>query len=162
MENKELHRIASTAIIHKDGKYLILKRSLDKKAFPGRWTVTGGGLELNDYVNTKKATPDAWYFVLTNSLRREIKEETALEVGKLHYLLDLAFLRPDGIPVLTLSYYCDWQSGEVKLNEENIEYQWVTCEEAKDYDLIGGILEEIEMTDKILKGEDPGQVSFNY
>ncbi len=162
MENKELHRITSTAIIHKDGKYLILKRSLDKKAFPGRWTVTGGGLELEDYVNTPKATPDAWYFVLTNSLRREIKEETGLEVGELHYLLDLTFLRPDGIPVLTLSYYCDWKSGEVALNEENTEYQWVTFEEAKNYDLIGGILEEIEMVDRILKGGDSSQVKFNY
>jgi len=162
IQNKELHRIASTAIIYKDGKYLILKRSLNKKAFPGRWTVAGGGLELDDYVNTKKATPDAWYFVLTDSLRREIKEETGLEVGKPHYLLDLAFLRPDGTPVLTLSYYCDWQSGEVKLNEENIEYQWVTYEEAKNYDLIGGILEEIEMVDRILKGGDPSQVKFNH
>jgi len=28
----------------------------------------------------------------------------------------------------------------------------VTAEEAKDYDLIEGILEEIQITDKILKG----------
>jgi 8-oxo-dGTP diphosphatase len=160
MENQkqELHRIACTAIIHKAGRYLILKRSSDKKTFPGKWTVAGGGLEMADYVNTPKVTPDAWYFVLNNSLRREIKEETGLEVGKMHYLLDLAFLRPDGLPVLTLSYWCDWVSGEVKLNKENTAYQWVSCEEARNYDLIGGILEEIEMVDKILKGEDPREV----
>lgn len=75
-----------------------------------------------------------------------------MAVEKIKYLLDLVFIRSDGIPVVTLSYYCDWQSGEVKLNEENTEYKWVTVEEAKNYDLIEGILDEIKMVDKILKG----------
>ena len=38
--DKELHRIVTTAIIYtKDRKFLITKRSLKKKAFPGKWTV---------------------------------------------------------------------------------------------------------------------------
>lgn len=150
-QNLELHRVTATAIIQKDGRYLILQRSPDKKAFPLRWSVPGGGLELRDYINTPKTNPDAWYFPLTNSLKREIKEETDLEVGELKYLLDLTFLRPDNIPVINLSYYCDWQSGEVKMNEENVDYKWVSLEEAKNYDLIGGIWEELEMVDKIIK-----------
>ncbi len=162
IQNVELHRITSTAIIHKDGKYLIVQRSLNKKVFPGRWTVPGGGLEVTDYINIPKQTPDAWYFPITESLKREIKEETGLEIGKLNYLLDLSFIRPDNIPVITLSYYCDWKSGDVKLNEENINYAWITIEEAGNYDLIGGILEEIEMVDKIKKGENPEKVEFNY
>ena len=76
-----------------------------------------------------------------------------MEVGKLNYLLDLVFIRPDGYPVVVLSYYCDWKSGEIKLNEENVDYKWVTFEEAKNYDLIEGILEEIEMVNKIKKAE---------
>jgi len=162
LQNIELHRVTSTAIIHKDGKYLILQRSLNKKVFPGRWTVPGGGLEADDYINTPKQTPDAWYFPVIESLKREVKEETGLEVGKMEYLLDVAFIRPDNIPVITLSYYCDWKSGGVKLNEENIDFKWVASEEAKNYDLIGGIAEEIEMVDKILKGEDPSKVEFNH
>jgi len=153
MENQklELHRVTATAIIHKDGRYLIVQRSPEKKAFPLRWTVPGGGLDANDYINTPKTNPDAWYFPLAESLKREIKEETGLEVGDLKYLLDLTFIRPDNIPVITLSYYCDWKSGQVQLNEENVDYKWVNVEEAKNYDLIGGILEEIEMVDKIIK-----------
>ncbi|MBL7142170.1 MAG: NUDIX domain-containing protein [Candidatus Pacebacteria bacterium] len=153
MENQklELHRVTATAIIQKDGRYLILQRSPNKKAFPSRWSVPGGGLELSDYINTPKTNLDAWYFPLTNSLKREIKEETDLEVGELKYLLDLTFLRSDNVPVITLSYYCDWQSGEVKMNEENVDYKWVSLEEAKNYDLIGGIWEELEMVDKIIK-----------
>ena len=151
IQNRELHRITSTAIIYKDGKYLIVRRSLDKKAFPGKWTVPGGGLEIDDYINTPKTTTDHWYLAIENSLRREIKEEVNLEVGKLKYLLDIAFIRSDGIPVIILSYYCDYKSGEVKLNEENIDYKWVTYEEVKNYDLVEGLLQEIEMVDKILK-----------
>jgi len=159
-QNKELHRVVPTAIIHKDGKYLILQRSLKKKVFPGRWTVPGGGLEVDDYINTPKTTPDAWYFAIENSLRREIREEAGLEVEKLKYLLDLTFIRPDNIPVVTLSYYCDWKSGDVKLDEDSISYKWVTFEEAKNYDLIEGILNEIGIVDKILKGINPNEIEY--
>lgn len=162
IQNRELHRITSTAIIHKDGKYLIVRRSLDKKAFPGKWTVPGGGLEVDDYVNLPKTTHDHWYFAIEKSLRREIKEEVNLEVGRLNYLLDIAFIRSDGIPAIILSYYCNYKSSEVNLNEENIDYKWVTFEEAKNYDLVEGLLEEIEMVDKILKGADPNKLQYNY
>ncbi len=153
-KNPELHRVCSTAIIRKDGKYLIVKRSADKTAFTGRWYVPGGGLEKEDYINTPKTTPDAWYFAVENSLKREIKEETGLEVGKLNFLLDCVFIRPDAIPVVVLSYWGGYKSGDVKLNEENDDYKWVTFEEAKNYDLIEGILEEIKMVDDILKSQN--------
>jgi len=150
--NKELHRIVSTCIIRRHGKYLILRRALFEKAFPGRWTVPGGGLHPEDYLTAKKTTSDAWYFVLDKSLRREIKEETGLEVGELEYLLDLAFVRPDGIPVVTLSYFAPCKSGKVKLDDKHVEFAWVSAKEVYDYDLIEGIREEIEMVERILKG----------
>jgi len=161
-QNIELHRVVSTAIIHKDGKYLIVKRSPFRKAFPNRWNVPGGGLEMSDYINTPKTTTDAWYFAIEHSLKREIKEEVNLEVKHLRYLLDLVFIRPDNVPVVTLSYWCQWKSGEVKLNDENVDYKWVSAEEARSYDLISGIQEEIEMVDRILKGENQNNVKFNY
>ncbi|KPJ55642.1 hypothetical protein AMJ49_06695 [Parcubacteria bacterium DG_74_2] len=161
IQNRELHRITSTAIIYKDGKYLITRRALDKKAFPGKWAVPGGGLEVDDYINLPKTTSDIWYFAIEKSLRREIKEEVNLEVGKLKYLVDMAFILPSGIPVIILSFYCDYKSGEVKLNEENIDYKWVSYEEAKNYDLVEGLLEEIEMVDKILKGANSDQVEYS-
>lgn len=108
-------------------------------------------METDDYVNTPKTTKDHWYFAIEKSLRREIKEEVGLEVKKLSYLLDLAFIRPDGIPVITLSYWGYYKSGKVKLDEDSVDYKWVILKEAKNYDLIEGIYEEIEMVDKILK-----------
>ncbi|AKM84120.1 TPA: hypothetical protein DCZ46_00210 [Candidatus Campbellbacteria bacterium] len=151
IENKELHRIALTAIIHKDGKFLITKRSLDKKAFPGKWTVPGGGLETDDYINTKPTTEAGqWYYAVENALRREIKEEVNIEVDKPKYLLDLTFIRPDGIPVVVLSFYCNYVSGDVKLDDDSVDYAWVDVNELDKYDLIDGIADEIrEVAEKI-------------
>ena len=161
IKHRELHRIVVTAIIIKDNKYLITQRNKDKKAWPGMWAVPGGGMEVDDYIKTEKSNSDCWYFAVEKTLKREIKEEVGLEIGRANYLLDLAFIRPDGIPVIVLSFYCNWQKGEVKLDEENIDYKWVSFEDAKDYDLCPGILGEIEMVDKINKGEDIDKIKFN-
>lgn len=151
IKDRELHRIALTAIIHKDGKFLITKRSPDKKAFPGKWTVPGGGLETDDYTNTKPTTKAGqWYYAVENALRREIKEEVNLEVDKPQYLLDLTFIRPDGIPVVVLSFYCNYVSGDVKLDDDSVDYTWVGVDDLDKYDLIDGIADEIrEVAEKI-------------
>ncbi|MEN9649693.1 MAG: hypothetical protein RL094_660 [Candidatus Parcubacteria bacterium] len=157
IQDKELHRITSTAIIYKkeDGvfKYLITKRSPTKKVHPNKWTVPGGGLSTDDYVHGEPQHGSAWYNSLVVSLKREIQEEVNVEVGKLDFLLDLTFIRPDGIPVITFSYYAPFVSGDVKLDGDSVEYAWVTEPEAKGYDLIEGIYEEIEMVENILKGK---------
>ena len=154
LKDKELHRVVSTAIINKDGKYLLLQRSQNKKAFPGKWTVPGGKLEVDDYINLPKTTTEHWYFAIDKSLRREINEETGLEVGDLKYLCDMIFISPDEIPTVILSFYTHWKSGNVKLDQDNINYAWVTAKEAKNYDLVEGLLEEIKMVDKIIKGKN--------
>jgi 8-oxo-dGTP diphosphatase len=154
IKDKELHRIAITTIIYTDDrKYLITKRSMKKKAFPGKWTVPGGGLSVDDYINTPETFKGQkqWYHSLMNTLRREVKEEVNLEVGKPEYLLDLTLIRPDNIPVLVLSFFAPFESGEVKLDEDSTEFAWVTVEEAKKYDLIDGIYDEIVEVDEILK-----------
>lgn len=152
--DKELHRIAITTIVYnKDGKYLITKRSETKKAFPGKWHVPGGGLDIDDYIHSEATTADKqWYHVVERTLRRELREETGIEVEKPEYLLDLTFIRPDNIPVLVLSYFAKHASGNVVLGDDDtIDFAWVSLEEAKGYDLINGIYEELEEVDKILK-----------
>jgi ADP-ribose pyrophosphatase YjhB (NUDIX family) len=150
---KDLHLITATAIIAKGGKYLILKRAPHEKVYPDKWTVPGGKLKFEDYADSSKTTKDGWYFVVDNHLRREIKEECNLEVCELRYLLDLVFIRPDDIHVLTLSYFAEYKSGEVKLEDDFTDYFWGTVEELKDYDLISGIYDEIKMADEILSGK---------
>ncbi|MDO8492561.1 MAG: NUDIX hydrolase [bacterium] len=150
----DLHRVSVTGIVYRsDGKYLITKRSLKKKAFPGKWTVPGGGLDVNDYINTPKTYPGhpQWYNIIEKTLKREILEETNVVVDNLEYLVDLVFIIPDGTPSVVLSYYCRYVSGDVKYDEDTIDHAWVTAEEAKKYDLIEGIAEEIKMVSDILK-----------
>jgi 8-oxo-dGTP diphosphatase len=149
MEN--MHYVAATGIIVKDGKYLLTKRALSKKAFPGKWTVPGGNLEVLDYINDTKDTKEHWYNVIKKTLRREIKEEVGLDIKNIGYLTSMTLIKSDGFPMLILSYYADYSHGEVKLNEESCDYSWVTLEEAKNYDLIEGIYEELVMLDRLLK-----------
>lgn len=164
LSDNELHRIAPTAIIYRLGEstteYLILKRSMSKKVYPGRWTVPGGGVEVTDYTSRPKTTEDGWYYAVEHSLQREIAEETGVTVGTLQYLLNMTFIRPDDIPVLVLSYYGPYISGDVVLDADSDDHAWVTATEAHDYDLLPGIVEEIEMVEQILAGAAPDTVRF--
>jgi len=157
MDPNKAHYVVATGIIVKDGKYLITKRSPNEKAFPNLWTVPGGKLEMNDYNKRPKDTSSHWYNICEDIVRREIMEETGLKIKNIRYLTSLAFIRPDNIPVVVISLFADHHDGEIKLCEDLIDYAWVTLEEAKNYELIEGIYEELEMLDKLLKGEKVGE-----
>ena len=60
--NNNLHEVAIAAIVVKDGKYLIARRSTSKKRFPGLWTVPGGKLETKDYLSLPKDTEHYFWF----------------------------------------------------------------------------------------------------
>lgn len=151
---EKAHYISVTGIIVRDSKFLIIKRAPHKKNFPNKWTVPGGKVEVSDYSNRSKDTGSHWYNVLESTLRREVKEETALEIENIRYLTSLAFIRSDDIPTIVVSLYADPASEGVSLDEDHIEYKWVTLEEAKDYDLIEGIWEELAMLNEVLKGKE--------
>ena len=77
IKDKELHRITTTCIIYNsDKKYLVTKRSPNKKVHPNKWTVPGGGLSVDDYINRPQTHGNAgWYGAIEQALLREIKEE---------------------------------------------------------------------------------------
>jgi 8-oxo-dGTP pyrophosphatase MutT (NUDIX family) len=150
---EKAHYIVVTGIILKNARFLITKRAPTEKAFPNKWTVPGGKLELTDYAKRPKDTSSHWYNIFENLLKREVMEETGLKIKNIRYLTSLSYIRSDGIPTLIASFFADHQEGEVKLCPALTEHAWVTLEEAKNYDLIDGIYEELEMLDKVLKGE---------
>ena len=147
------HYIAATGIIIKEGKFLITKRAPTEKAFPNQWTVPGGKLELKDYSSRPKDTSSHWYNVFENLVKREIEEETGLKVKNIRYLTSMSYIRDDGIPTIIVSLFADHAEGDVKLCPALTEHAWVSLDEAKSYDLIEGIYEELEMLDKHLKGQ---------
>jgi len=152
-ENQLLHEVAITAIILKDNKFLIMRRSKNKKRFPGKWTVPGGKLESNDYTSLPKDTEHYWYNVMERVLKREVMEEAGIEIKNIEYLTSLARVHEDGAPSLVISCTADFDKGEITLQEEECDkFEWVSLEEAKNHDLIDGIYDEFIMVDNKKKG----------
>ncbi len=165
MKNKSkdrLHEVVITAIIIKDGKYLITRRSPNKKRFPKRWVVPGGKLEIEDYSSLPKDTKFYWYNVLEKVLRREVREEVGLEIKNIEYVTSLATIHDDGNPSLVISCLADYASGDVKLQKgEADKFVWISLKEAKKYDLIDGIYDELVMAQNQLNGTKSEWKRFN-
>ena len=149
-ENKQ-HYITATAIVVKDGKFLIAKRSPNEKAFPNRWTVPGGKLERTDYSQRKPDAGELWYNVLEDVVKREIMEEVGIEVKNIRYITSLAFIRPDQKPGVIVSFMANYKNGDIKLDSSLIQWEWVDIVQAKEFDLIEGIYDELQLVYQFLQ-----------
>lgn len=149
-DKNQAHYVVVTGILVKDGKYLIAKRAGWEKAFPNKWTVPGGKVNVLDYALRAKDTKEHWYNVLEDVLRREVKEEVNLEISDIGYVTSMVYLRSDQIPCLIVSLFAAPTTEQITLAPALTEYEWVTLEEAKEYDLIEGIYEELAMLDSLL------------
>ncbi len=91
----------------------------------GRWVIPGGHVELGE--------------TLEEALRREIKEETNLEIRDVEFIHFQEFVYGATFwkkrHFLFFDYACRVSSSDVKLNEEAQEYAWVSVEEARGLDL---------------------------
>jgi 8-oxo-dGTP pyrophosphatase MutT (NUDIX family) len=148
---EKAHYIAVTGIIRKGNKYLICKRSEKEKIFPGKWCVPGGKVQQSDFINTKKDTNDHWFNVFEKVLQKEIFEETNIHIKNIGYVSNLALLRPNGFSTIIVSLHGEWESNDVimKQPDELVDYAWVTLEDAKNYDLIENIYEQMKKVSKL-------------
>jgi 8-oxo-dGTP pyrophosphatase MutT (NUDIX family) len=135
-----------------DGRCLVLKRSDREVTHPGKWAVPGGKLEWND-LDIKSPTRmngDVIDFedAVIKLLKREVYEEAGIEIkGPFSFINDVAFIRPDEIPVVLIKFAAYYKSGKVKIDEHDfLDFAWVNAEEIKDYDYIDGVDGEIELT----------------
>ena len=139
----DLFEVVTTAFIFRDDRVLLTRRAASKKRFPGLWTVPGGHLERADFEGLTK-DGEYWYDVLETALRREVREEVGLQIGDIRHIENLATIHPDGA-VLVLSCSASWAAGEVTLDRSEADaFTWATRDEAKAYELISGLPEEIE------------------
>jgi 8-oxo-dGTP pyrophosphatase MutT (NUDIX family) len=152
-DSNQAHYLVVTGILVKDGKFLITKRADWEKAFPGRWTVPGGKLKVLDYALRKMDTAHHWYNILEDVLAREIKEEAGIEIKNIGYVTSMVYIRDDKIPCLIVSLYAEpsKEDAKIKLCDALTEFAWVDLEEAKKYDLIDGIYDELVILDNFLK-----------
>ena len=125
------------AVIIYNGKLVLIRRK--NPPFQGHFALPGGFVEIGETVE--------------EAVVREAKEETGLEIKNITYLTSLATIHEDGSPSLVISCLAEHDSGEIILQEEeNDKHAWVSLEEAKNYDLLDGIYDELVMAENQRKG----------
>jgi 8-oxo-dGTP pyrophosphatase MutT (NUDIX family) len=158
-KSEKLFYFVANVVIYResDGRCLILKRSAREKVHPGKWCVPGGKLEWKDLdlAHPTRMNGDVYDFegAMEDLLAREAKEEAGVELDiekGLIYINSIAFVRPDGVPVMMVKTAARYKNGEVKIQDGDFtEFAWVSAEEVKKYDCILGIPEEVEKTIKL-------------
>ena len=113
-----------------DGKYLLLKRSPEKyPEVDDLWDIVGGRIDPGS--------------TLLENLKREIKEETSLELaGNPELIAAQDILRVEGQHVIRLTYIAD-TDGEPTLDEDHNNYKWLTLEELKELDGLDSYFKEL-------------------
>jgi len=151
--NKLFYFVASAVVYRKsDGRCLLLKRSEREKVHPGLWGVIGGKLEWEnlDVKNPTRINGDVLDFehIAEALLAREAKEEAGIKIqSQLAYLDSVAFVRPDGVPVVLVKFGAQFKLGEVVINRHDFsDFAWVNAREVRNYQTIVGISEELQKT----------------
>lgn len=114
MEEDQLFYVGQKAFIEKNGAVLILKNPKGKLDFPGGKIQVG---ETN----------------FMDSLRREVKEETGLQIDIGEVFCAWHFALPpghknEGRLVYLTGLRCKYISGDVLTSNEHIHHEWVTAE----------------------------------
>lgn len=107
------------ALIKKDDKVLIARRSTGDENVFNKWEFPGGKVEENE--------------TEFDAIEREIKEEFELNIKAKKFLINNICNYPNKIVDLRL-YECDYISGEFELHD-HFEYKWVLKEDLLNYDL---------------------------
>ena len=107
------------ALIEKDGKYLIARRSTGDKNVLGKWEFPGGKVKENESEE--------------QAIEREIKEEFEMDIKANKFLINNICEYPTKTIDLRL-YECEYISGEFNLHDHS-EYKFVNKEEMLKFDL---------------------------
>ena len=161
-KKEKLFYFVANVVVYRgsDGRCLILKRHEREKVHPGKYAQPGGKLEWAnlDITNPTRMNDDVIDFedAVEDLLKREVFEEAGIEIEKdLKYINSVAFVRPDGIPVILVKFAAKFKSGKIKLEEGSFtDYAWVNVKEVKSYDCIKGVPEEVLRTINLFSGKE--------
>lgn len=107
------------ALIEKDTKVLLAKRSTGDINVLGKWEFPGGKVEQDENE--------------FDAIEREIKEEFELTIKAKEFITNNVCEYPTKVVDLRL-YKCDYVSGEFNLHDHS-EYKWVDKDELLEFDL---------------------------
>lgn len=125
--------LAVKTVIFRGNQVLFLRRSKEEQEKSRYhhevWDFPGGGVQQGEHC--------------LNALKREIMEETALEVavGKPFHVFDV--IRPQ-VHLCIITYVSDYIDGEVFLSGEHDAYFWFTREEMKYQGIPKWMLRQVE------------------
>lgn len=143
-------KILQKAVIkNNEGLILALKRTSDRnRPRPNCWDLVGGRVEVGDIEKwgTKSGKGDN-DDILINALRREITEETNLDVVNVHFSrVASGFDGKRKIFTVAIGYTCDsTNEDELELSPEHCEYKWTTQNKFLNLEIgdDGGLIESI-------------------
>ena len=124
-------KVAFKAIIKKDDKILVLKRSSKEDVFEQLWDIPGGRMVFGE--------------MPIDALIREIKEETGLDVKISSPFTVWSFFASDDLQVIGITMLAEYVAGAVKLSEEHTEYRWINPEEFAQLDAHKNLKKEIAL-----------------
>jgi mutator protein MutT len=128
--------VAGHALIEKDGKNLVMRRSKLNDYMPLKWDIPGGIARPGE--------------TLEETIRREVKEETGLTIQVRNVVF--IYANRDQLPArqtFQAVYLCQYLDGEVQLNpSEHDLYEWL------DYDDIANI-NAIDFLRELVKSYHP-------
>ena len=112
MKEDALFYVGQKAFIKKGNEVLVLGNSHGHVDYPG------GKIQVGETD-------------LVESLKREVREETGLEISVGEPFATWTHVMPDshrlaGKTVFLIGYKCEYVSGEVKLSDEHDKFTWVT------------------------------------
>ena len=121
------------AIILNRGRILMAQRGKDP--LKGWWSLPGGALETGE--------------ALADAVRREVREETGLEVRPLRVFEIFERIMRDerGAPeyhYVLIDYICRISGGELRPGDDVSRVEWVRRSELKDFQITEGTLAVIE------------------
>ena len=158
---EKLFYLVANVVVYResDKRCLILKRHDREKVHPGKYAVPGGKLEWKDLPieNPTRLNDNVLDYeeAVEKLLARETFEEAGIEIdisSGMKYINSVAFIRPDGIPVVLVKFAAKFKSGEIKLEEGGFtDHAWVNDEEVKNFDCIKGVDLEVTQTIKLFE-----------
>jgi ADP-ribose pyrophosphatase YjhB (NUDIX family) len=125
-----------SAAIFRDGKVLLVRRA--RPPSKGVYSLPGGRVEFGETLHA--------------AVHREVAEETSLGIG----IVDLAGWREvvptteGGGHYVIMSFAAQWQAGEVVLNEELDDHQWLAPEALDEFNTTPGLEDIIQSARRIL------------
>jgi 8-oxo-dGTP diphosphatase len=120
---------SAVAILDDDSSMLLLLRSAKSRWMPKKWGLPGGKVETGE--------------TSEEAAIRETKEEANLNIQNLTYLKNLSNKTVD-------LFYVTSYDGNVQIDFEHDDYEWVSRADVEQYNTTPGI---VEIFDWILKNE---------